>query len=173
MEKLLTLVDKKNLAIKYGIDPKALLAVVAVEASGSGFNRDGSIKIQFEPHWFKKYTKIQLPNGVEGQKEEYLALNKALPINEEAAYLSTSWGLGQIMGFNFKTAGYKSAKEMAEAFKISEYNQLEGMIRHILSNKHLTEALKTLNWDVFAYFYNGKDYLKFDYANRLATAYKK
>lgn len=172
--KILTLEDKQNLAIKYGLEPNVLLAVIAVEASGSGFDKNtGDIKIQFEPYWFNYYTGIRIPNGVEGQMKEWESFHYALTKNEDAAYLSASWGLGQIMGFNHKSAGYGSAKLMADAFKVSEYNQLDGMLKHIQSKPKMFKALKDKDWSTFAYYYNGKEYKKFNYDNRLKEAYDK
>lgn len=172
--KVLELNDKISLAKSIDIEPEVLLAVIAVEASGSGFDKvTQDIKIQFEPYWYNYYTGIRVVNGVEGQMKEWEAFHYALDKNEDAAYMSTSWGLGQIMGFNFKSAGYKSAKDMAVSFKESEFNQLQGMVMHIKSKPKMHQALKVKDWDTFAYFYNGKDYKKFDYANRLKSAYDK
>lgn len=173
MSKILSLQDKIDLAIKYQLEPNVLLSVIAVEASGSGFNKDESIKIQFEPYWFNHYTGIRISNGVEGQISEYNAFKIASEKDENSAYLSTSFGLGQIMGFNYKSASYNSAKEMAIAFRLSEYNQLEGMLKHIVSKPKMYKALQTKDWATFAYYYNGKEYKQFNYDNRLNEAYNK
>lgn len=173
MNKLLSLQDKIDLATKYNLEPNVLLAVMAVECSGSGFNKDGSIKIQFEPYWFNHYTGVRIPNSVEGQVVEYEAFKIASEKDEESAYLSTSFGILQIMGFNHKSTGYTSAKLMAESFKLSEYNQLEGGLKHIISKPKMYKALQTKDWAIFAYYYNGKEYKQFNYDNRLNEAYNK
>lgn len=163
--------DKQELADVFDIELRALKAVLKVESAGSGFSKDGRIKIQFEPYHFKKYTGIRLANGVERQKQEYEAYFKAIQIDQEAAMLSTSWGLGQIMGFNHKAAGYSEVKNMVSTFNSSEYYQLEGMLNFIKSIKKLYKALKDKDWPTFAYYYNGKYYKKWNYDEKLIKAY--
>jgi len=163
--------DKQELADEFGVELRALKAVLKVESSGSGFGKDGKVKIQFEPYHFRKYTDIRIDNGVEGQTVEYEAYFKAVEIDQKAAMLSTSWGLGQIMGFNHKAAGYSVVDNMVLSFNASEYYQLKGMLNFIKSNKKLYQALKDKDWATFARYYNGKYYKKFNYDTRLAAAY--
>lgn len=163
--------DKIELAERFGIEYKALCAVLKVESAGSGFSKNGRIKIQFEPYHFRKYTDIRIANGVEGQTVEYKAYFKAAGIDEKAAMLSTSWGLGQIMGFNHKAAGYKTVQEMVSTFNQSEYYQLEGMLNFIKSNKKMFAALLSKEWAIFAHYYNGKYYKKWNYDTKLEKAY--
>ena len=169
--KFITEQDKIELAEKFGIEYRILRTVMKVESAGSGFSKDGKIKIQFEPYHFRKYTGIRIANGVENQPKEYKAYLKAVQIDIEAAMLSTSWGLGQIMGFNHKTAGYKTVQEMVQIFIQSEYYQLEGMLNFIKSHKKMFVALISKEWAVFAYYYNGKYYKKWDYDIKLERAY--
>lgn len=177
--KHLTISDKKELAEKFGIEYKALCAVLKVESAGSGFSKDGRIKIQFEPYHFRKYTNVRIKNGVENQKAEYRAYFQAIEERkhfthayiQEQAMLSTSWGLGQVMGFNHKAAGYDTVQEMVSTFNTSEYYQLEGMLNFIKSNKKMYLALINRDWKTFAYFYNGKYHERFNYAPRLKEAY--
>jgi len=163
----------------------------------------GRIKIQFEPVWFSrfltkkkmthtfsstkkivkgvskidkyviKYKDKQIINGVEGQNSEYLAFNAAISIDKDSALLSTSFGLGQIMGFNYLAAGYKTVDEMVSAFQESEENQLIGMIRFIKSNQRQWEALLSKDFATFAHYYNGASYKMFNYDIRLSESYKK
>lgn len=162
-----------QLAEEFNIDYKLIKAVLIVEASNSGFDpRTGKIKIQFEPHWFEKYTRTKILNGVEVQSAEWEAYNKAAAIDSEKAMLSTSWGMGQIMGFNYGLAGYKSVQAMVNEFQLSEYFQVKGMLNFI-KNTGLLRYLKAKDWRAFAKGYNGKNYEKFDYHNRLEKAYKK
>jgi len=174
MIKLLTLEDKNKIAAEFDIEYRALNAVFMVESSGHGFDTStGKIKIQFEPHWFLKYTGIKVQNGIEGQSAEWAAYNKATAINSEAANKSTSWGLGQVMGFNFKSAGYDSVHDMINSFIESETNQLKGMLTFIKTNPVMYEALKRKDWATFAKYYNGPQYLEFKYDTRLAESYNK
>ena len=57
--------------------------------------------------------------------------------------------------------------------KISEINQVGLAIRFIKTNKKLDNALKTKNWAVVAYYYNGELYKKYNYDTRLQTSYNK
>lgn len=167
----ITDVEKITLARLFHIEPKALDAVMIVESSGAGFNLDGSIKIQFEPTWFRKYTGKKIANGVEGQHAEWLAFNEAFGIDSTAALKSTSWGLGQVMGFNHKAAGYSTPEEMVRDFKESEVNQLKGMLNFISANGYTIRALREKDWETFAKHYNGPLYKDFNYDTRLAKAY--
>lgn len=169
--KYLTEQDRKYLAKKFGLKYRILLTVLKVESAGSGFSRDGKIKIQFEPYHFRKYTGVRIANGVENQKKEYKAYFNAVDINEEAAMLSTSWGLGQVMGFNYKTAGHKTVQEMVQIFMQSEYYQLEGMLNFIKSHKKMYPALQNKLWGKFAYYYNGKHFMMYGYDKKLKKAY--
>lgn len=194
----ITTKDILDVARKYGLEPAVVATVMEVESSGSGFftdwNGEQRIKIQFEPHIFIRYCrehkikgvtgvkigkywflyldgKLVLKNGVENQKNEWAAFNVAASkISLVDAMLSTSWGLGQIIGFNFKSCGYSSVGEMVDAFKIGEKQQLDAMMSFI-SDKGLLGSLRHKLWGAFAYVYNGKDYKKLGYDTKLQTAY--
>jgi hypothetical protein len=161
-----------KLAKEFGYDVAAIKAVIDVESGGSGFDsRTGKIIIQFEPHIFKRYTKVVIDNGVEHQAEEWKAFNQAWKIDPEATMLSTSFGLPQVMGFNHKTAGYKTVGEMVDAFKTGEEEQVRGMLNFIKSNRKLNSAIKNKDWRTFAYYYNGPKYQINRYDVKLSRAY--
>lgn len=172
MGKELTKEDKANLSKKFDISIPLIDTVLEVESSGSGF-QNGRIKIQFEPYWFKHYTGHRIANGVETQSKEWEAYNYAKTLDAHSAMLSTSWGLGQIMGFNFKKAGYPDVESMVESFIESEYEQLYGMLSFIKFNRAMYNALKMQIWHVFAYHYNGELYKKFNYDEKLEAAYER
>lgn len=171
MDKSITEDQLISLADKFGIDIKCLKAVLKVEAAGHGFDSaTGNIKIQFEPHHFKKRTGVDIQNKVDVQSKEWEAYDEAKKINWEAALLSTSWGIGQIMGFNHKLAGYETVSDMVSEFKESEFNQIKGMLTFIVNSK-LIQPLRDKNWAAFAKGYNGSGYKMFDYDTRLEEAY--
>ncbi len=122
-----------QLAEEHGMEPELPQAVVDVESSGRGFttgpNGEQRIQIQFEPHWFvcllkrkgvtttvkrqpdrtyQVYIDGELvpENKVDVQGREWAAYEKAAGIDPEVAMLSTSWGLGQVMGFNAQRLGH-------------------------------------------------------------------
>jgi hypothetical protein len=173
MNKLLTLEEILQVSTEFKLNVELVRTVIRVESSGSGFDSvTGKIKIQFEPHWYKHYTGTWINNGVRPQKEEWEAFTKAYEANAKMAMMSTSWGLGQVMGFNHTRAGYKSVKAMVDHFVLSEYYQLRGMVSFIATHKKMYTALKNRDWGTFAYYYNGKEFKKYKYDSKLEKTYK-
>ena len=99
-----------------------------------------------------------ITNGVEVQNPEYRAFELALKVDRESALLSTSFGLSQIMGFNYKLAGFKDVESMYKAFLESEFAHVEGMVNFIKNTPKLYNALKVKNWHLVATYYNGAGY---------------
>ncbi len=168
--------EYKKLSEEFKIPITNIKKVVKVESGGQGFAKDtGKIIIQFEPSWFKRkapYTpsgKWSL-NKVEKQTAEWIAFNDAFSKNPKAAMESTSIGLMQVMGFHWKLLGFKSVDEMWDYAKESEANQLRLGLLFIKSNLKMYNALKTGVWNIFAYYYNGAEYKKFNYDKRLQAA---
>ena len=189
------------------MEPELLQAVVDVESSGRGFTTgpDGEqrIKIQFEPHWFVRLLKrkgvaatgkrlpdrtyqvhidgeLVLENRVDVQGREWAAYERAAGIDPEVAMLSTSWGLGQVMGFNAQRLGYADVGEMVMLFEQGEEHQIEGMLRFIKATRarpshreNILEDLKAHDFHWFAHGYNGSSYKRFRYDTRIRDAYHK
>jgi hypothetical protein len=170
-----------------GCDPAALDAVLHVETGGHGFDAQKRPKMLFEPHIFYAHLKAADPKKLEiamdaglayphwGEKpypkDSYPHLIAACAIDEELALRSASWGLPQILGENFKAAGYGSAIEMVKAFvEGGEDEHLKAMASFIVSSG-LANYLKTHNWVKFAEGYNGPSFAKGGYHHRLADAY--
>lgn len=168
----------KELAKKYQIPYDNLRKVVAVESGGFGFDKKtGKILIQFEPHWFKRLfvkwnnnLNVWQNNKVENQTQEWLAFNDAFSKNSTSAMESTSLGLPQIMGFHWKKLGFNNVGDFWDYMKVSEKNQLDMMLKFISLNLKMYKALQTSDWNTFAYYYNGVQYKKFNYAERLKNA---
>jgi len=173
-----------------GVESAALRAVLAVESSGSGFDKAGRPKALFERHYFYKMLKddpdalqqavdagLAYPKWGEkpypkGSDAVYAEIEAACGINTNAALLSVSWGLGQIMGNNFKLAGCSTVNQMVEEAMTSEANQLRHMANFIKS-AGLLDELQAKNWAGFARGYNGPGYAKNAYDVKLADAYNK
>lgn len=174
-------------AYRIQVDEKLLRTFIHVESGGTGFNSDGKLIIQFEPHHFKNYAKneytkyirlnntaqkeltqvekqfvadfnIVLANKISDQPAEYKAFNAAFRINKTAAMLSTSIGLGQVMGFNHKRLGYITVDEMWDDAKKGEDRQVFQMVEFINTDSRLKNALKEKNWHLVATYYNGAGY---------------
>lgn len=180
----LTKQELEGLAESIDIDYATLMAFISVESGGKGFIND-RIVIQFEPSWFKKKAPFA-PSGlwslnkVENQEKEYKAFSDAFRKNANAAMQSTSWGLGQIMGYHYARLGYETVDDMVNAFKLSEYQQVKGIVKFIQTDPRLLNAIKTKNWHLVATYYNGGGYkelaIKYNrepYNVSLAKAYLK
>lgn len=167
-----------------GVGAPELWAILAVETRGCGFLPDRRPMILFERHIFSKETggrfNISHPDisnpswGGYGQggAAQYHRLSRAIALDRKAALRSTSWGIGQIMGFNAENAGYGNVDEMVKAMTVSENEHLKALKDEILHNK-LDAALRCHNWANFARGYNGPAYAENKYDTRLASTYQK
>lgn len=176
--------DIKDLAVKYNIEAAKIKAVTIVEASGEGFYTKGyytgELKVRFEGQWFRKFTKgiydksnpnisyadWKLGNKYNRGLNEFSRFLEAFKLNAEAAWLSTSWGMFQTMGFNYKVCGYESVKEMIIDYYQGEDRQLEGFLNYC-KNKDILDDLKEGRFDVFARIYNGANFKKNKYDTNL------
>ncbi len=160
-------------------------AVTEVEAQGSGFYRSGRPKILFEAHIFSKRTRhkydathpdISSPKWdrklYKGGEREYERLEKAMALDRFAALESASWGLFQIMGFNYRTAGFDSVDAYVEAMFESEGRQLDAFVNFIKAAK-LDGHLRAKLWARFAQGYNGPAYAENEYDKKLLAASEK
>lgn len=165
-----------------GASPEALWSVLAVETSGCGYLKDRRPKILFERHYFHRLTggeydttnpDISAPtSGGYGRSgaHQYERLAAAIHLDREAALRSASWGLGQIMGDNFKAAGFGSVEAMVAAFVGDENAQLRGMAQFI-EGSPLKSALAKLDWSTFARLYNGPNFAANHYDDHLRSAH--
>lgn len=166
-----------------GVPDAAIWAILTVETRGFGFFYDRCPQILFERHIFHKYTngKFSQDNGdisaIEGGgyiggPSEYKRLKKAMKLNQEAALMSTSWGIAQVMGFNYEIAGFNSVNAMVKGMVKDETQQLLAMANFIKGND-LAGVLQSRDWVSFARRYNGPGFKKNEYDTRLAAAYAK
>jgi len=177
-----------GLAQENDIEPAALRAVIAVEAAGSGFDKQGRPKILFEPHIFHRllsgderqtaidagiaYPKWGMQPYPKGSDAQYARLEAASEINQSVALKSASWGMGQIMGSNHNLAGYGDVETFVFACMDSEAKHVAMMISFI-KNAKLLGAIQNLDWAAFARGYNGPAYAKNQYDVKLAAAYER
>ena len=182
VSKFLVASDYVRAAKQLGVEVAMIKAVTDVEAAGRGFFSDGRPKILFERHIFYKYSKVPVsqyrpdlsnPNsgGYVGGVGEYNRLNAAMQYDRIAALESASWGLGQVMGFNYETCGYSDVESFVSAMKVSEGKQLLAMMTYIKNVSQLFKAMKCKNWATFAQLYNGPLYKRNNYDVKLANAY--
>ena len=147
-----------------GVSFAALRAIIEVETGGKGFDPvTGKILIQFEPAWFRRHVPNApagkwSTNKVERQAAEWVAFNEAFAINPQGAIMSTSFGLGQIMGFHYKRLGYVSAQAMWDDAQCGIDRQLYQMCQFLKTDNRLMNAIRREDWTTFAEIYNGKGF---------------
>lgn len=180
--------DYERAAKTIGCNVSAVRAVVTVEAAGAGFDARNRLKVLPEPHYFYKllsgakrddavdrglaYPKWGTKPYDTTQDARYARIERMMAIDAEAALDSCSWGIGQIMGTNAETCGFRNAHDMVTAFLDGEGRQLDGIVGFIIGN-NLARALVNRDWAAFARGYNGPGYAKNKYDVKLATAYRK
>ena len=191
----------RKAAKKLGVELSVIRAVFQTETGGQTYTKDGRIKILYERHYFSKFTHgkynkdrdISAPTPFKGKthkekgkevatpeidqygnpSNQYRRFEKAKKLDEEAAYSSISYGSFQIMGSNYKDAGYKSAKEFGDAmFSADEDKMLDAFTNYISANHAMRKALLNHDWATFARLYNGPSYKDNKYDTKMAENYK-
>jgi len=169
------MIDYEKLSKEFGISISKVKAIDSVESNGEGFDpKTGKIKIQFEPHYFKRISRFVTGlwslNKVDVQSKEWLAFNDAFAKNPIAAMESTSIGRMQVMGEHWKRLGFLSVHQMWDFAKKSETNQLWLGLKFIATDKRLFQAVKIWDTKTVAYLYNGKNYWVLGYDKKLSKA---
>lgn len=168
-------------AQRLGCEVAVVQAVIDVESGGSGFYLDGRPKILFESHIFSRLTggkfdrahpklSTPAPNRQLYNLNQYPRLYEALQLDADAAVKATSWGLFQIMGFNFEACGEKTITGFLLAMHNNEDAHL-ALFAEFIEQRDLDEALRGKRWAVFAHGYNGAGYAANAYDHKLAAAY--
>lgn len=168
-----------------GASPAALAAVLKVESGGRGFGPDGRVIVRFENHtfwgqWGKSHKDTfdahfkfnadkgwlghqwrKTPDGpwLDGHKSqdgEWAVLEFAQTLDKTAALKSASYGAGQIMGFNHKSAGFASVEEMVKRFDEGIGPQLDAIVAFIKSHPKCLKGLQENDYTLFAECYNGR-----------------
>ncbi len=174
----------KEAAKKLKVEIAVIWAVYKVETGGNAFRPNGEPKILFERHIFSRLTNRRfdneypeisnpVPGGYGRYKDQIPKLIKARELALKEAYMSVSYGGFQILGINYKRAGYDDVLTFAGVMlSKNEDKHLEAFINFILSDKKLTKSLQEKDWDSFARLYNGPNYKKYRYAEKLKAAYE-
>jgi hypothetical protein len=168
----------QQVADQLAVGLPALWAVLKVETSGCGFLPDRRPKILFERHCFHKLTRGRFDTVAPGVSDptpggygtagehQYTRLERAMALDRDAALQSTSWGLGQVMGFNAQAVGFGSADALALACAESEDRQVAAMAAFI-RHQRLDRYLKRADWASFARGYNGPAFARNQYDVKL------
>jgi hypothetical protein len=172
-----------KLAWRLGCSVKQMKAVAKVESGGAGFDRAGRPKILFERHKFYQLTagrhplsSFNHPTGGGYNEDSWDKLTRAAGKDAEAAFAAASWGKFQVLGLHWKALGYPSALEMAYSTVTGEAAHYEMLARYI-EHFDMKKAIAGLSTDpqdneLFARLYNGPQFKKFRYAEKLAEAMK-
>jgi len=86
--------------------------------------------------------------------------------DETAALRSMSMGAPQILGSNYKRAGYASVQEMFDAYQTDIRYQIMSLFNFIRADGGMVDALRRQNFHAFASSYNGSGQAQ-TYANLL------
>jgi hypothetical protein len=167
---------------KIGVHAPEVWTVLAVETSGCGFLPDRRPQILFERHIFHRLTHGQYDDGqISGSTaggygaygaHQYDRLALAITKDRSAALQSASWGIGQIMGMNYRVAGFNNVEDMVTAMCASEDQQLAAFANFLVGKK-LAGPLQSHDWTTFARGYNGSNYVINRYDVRLAGEFQK
>lgn len=101
---------------------------------------------------------------------QHRRLDSAVKLNRNAALMSSSWGMFQILGENYKECGCVSIQEFVNKMYKSAGEQLLLLCHFLLSNRRLIKAVRERNQVAFARYYNGPAYKKNKYDTRLKAA---
>jgi hypothetical protein len=176
-----------ELARALDVEEAALRAVAAVEAGGSGFVKIGQRvqpKVLFEGHAFHRltggrfaeqapslsYAKWDRTKYSGSLAGEWQRLEAAWALDRPAALQSASWGMFQIMGFNYAYCGCADVEAFVAQQHAGADEQMACFARFIERPPYLA-ALRDKQWTAFAAAYNGPAHAKSRYADKMAAAY--
>lgn len=181
----------------YGVDPIMVLALMDNESRESGFLPNTRATVLFERHKFREYLmKVKTPgevkrlqaqrpdliggpyvakggsvNGYIGGERGWGRVDDAMRIDLESAIQACSWGLGQVMGFNWRLVGAESVMDFFTKMMTNEYEQFKLMLGFIVNQPHLVRAFNRKDYTTIAVTYNGRNHAQNRYVPRLEAAY--
>ena len=186
---LLSDADYAMAAQALGCEVAAIKAVAEVESKESPFDAKNRPTILYERHIFARATvppgkfnashpdlsaKVGYgPGGYGTKDQQYGKLARAFQLDPDAALKAPSWGKFQILGMNHKACGHATAAAFVKAMTISEREHLRAFVSFVAANPAMLQALRKKDWAAFALRYNGTDYAKFKYDQKMAAAYNK
>ena len=173
--------DVKDVAAELGVEVAVLQAFMEVEGAKTGFV-DGKPTIVFESRIFhakthgvydKDYPNISSPTGGGYARGagEYERLKQAMSLDCGAALASTSWGVVQQIGFDYRFVGFETIDDMIAELMKSERAQLEVLAKYMKASG-LVEPLQQKDWKIVVMRFNGPAQVPF-FQGRLAAAYAK
>jgi hypothetical protein len=180
--------DYEQAARELGVEAAAIHAVASVESGGrTGFDSHSRPKIRYENHFFRRLThgkydhshpdlscaygsrQYKLTHGTHA--DQYKLLHAAFALAPDAAVMSCSWGMFQVMGENYKSIGWKDLEQFVKDMFHSEGQHLRAFLGFCKHNG-LVPYLKNHNWASFARGYNGPSYAENAYDVKMRTYYQ-
>lgn len=176
-------------ALHLACEERALRAIAAVEAGQFGaFLDNGEPVILYERHLFHRFTEGKFdgfpippgtaaawgvlsaarPGGYGPVNAQHTKLSAAIHLDRQAALRATSWGLFQILGDNWKPAGYESLQDFVNAMYRSADDHLQALTRFLKADNRKLNALRSKDWLTFARAYNGPAQKGYDQRMRVA-----
>jgi hypothetical protein len=166
----------------------SIKAVAQVETKGSGFDKQGRPTILFERHlfhqdtdgkWDDTHPEISDPTsgGYNDGGTQYERLDQAEHLDSESALRSASWGAFQILGRNYKQAGFDSVQGFVKAMQTDIHAHLKAFVTFVKNDNVLLSAIQQKEWTKFALRYNGAvgkkghKHVRDHYDTRLSEAY--
>lgn len=169
--------DIDELSTQEELPGVVLKAIRHVEGKSDGFYPDGRPIILFERHKFYHYLGLKIgatelakvyaahpdicnpaAGGYSGGEAEYDRLEKAVNISSDEGYMSASYGMFQLMGFNYAIAGYENVNDLVSAVAESEKNQFSAIVNFIKGTPNLHKAVLAQDPVGIARNYNGSNY---------------
>lgn len=186
-----------DIAVKYGFDRRAMMAVAYVESGASGWDDKGLLKCLWERHLL--FRQVRITSNWKDVLGAFLSYGKMGGYTTDAdgdgfndsweklADATGLWGLDvagkcasfgkfQILGLHWKVLGYKSVADFIWQLSRSEANHYEAFARFIKANR-LHGALAKVdgnpeNCRAFARAYNGPRYADGNYHGKIAAAWR-
>lgn len=181
--------DYAQAAQALGCEVAAIKAVAEVESRESPFDARNRPTILYERHIFAAATvppgkfndshpdlsarSGYGPGGYGTKEQQYGKLARAHALDADAALKAASWGKFQILGSNHKACGHATVGEFVKAMTVSEREHLRAFAHFVAANPAMRQALRSLDWAAFAKRYNGPEYAKYKYDEKMAAAYRK
>lgn len=197
-----TLETIRILAELFGFNPAIIYAIARQESIDLNGFRDyktveGFVeapKILYEPHYFQEFSKnkfvkshphlyrkeLDIKTGrytKHGSYDlQYSKFMQAVKLNFDAAVMSCSWGVFQIMGDKWDVLKFKSVKDFKN-FQNTLFGQLLCGVRYLSTHTQLQKICKknrfsVLDFKTIAKFYNGKNYQINEYDTKIAKFVK-
>lgn len=136
------------------IEPAVALAIFAVESKRAYDPSTGLVIVRFEPKVFLRSSGRLVSSDHSGQLAEWQALEQAYAIDPQAALESASYGLPQVMGFNYRVTQKPDARSMLLAFQRSAREQVAAFFGFVEA-KQLVDEARERRFESFARRYNG------------------